>query len=148
MTAGREGVERAETNFCDGRETAPQPSNPGPILSQHPLLRATLASFEGLKAALRSERSFRQEVVLLAVAVPAAFALTPDFFRRAELIACLLALLAVELLNTSIEKLCDHTTPQLDPQIKIIKDMGSAAVFCAIGMAGALWGAAVLARLG
>jgi diacylglycerol kinase (ATP) len=72
--------------------------------------------------------------------------LTPDYFRRAELIACLLAVLAVELLNTSIEKLCDHTTPQFDPAIKIIKDMGSAAVFCALCMAGVVWIGAVVAR--
>ena len=83
---------------------------------------------------------------MLAAALPAAFALTPDFFRRAELIACLLAVLAVELLNTSIEKLCDHTTPRIDPAIKIVKDMGSAAVFCALCMAGVMWIGAALER--
>jgi diacylglycerol kinase (ATP) len=109
-------------------------------------LRAFVATCSGLKAAFRSERSFRQEVFVLVAALPAAFALTPDFFRRAELIACLLAVLAVELLNTSIEKHCDHTTPRIDPAIKIVKDMGSAAVFCALCMAGVMWIGAGLER--
>jgi diacylglycerol kinase (ATP) len=141
--AGGEGSER---NFCDRPKAVSIKS--GPILSHSSLLRATLASLEGIRAALRSERAFRQETLLLVLALPASFALTPDMFRRGELIASLLAVLAVELLNTGIEKLCDHTTPHLDPHIKVIKDMGSAAVFCALGMAVTLWGAAAMARLG
>jgi diacylglycerol kinase (ATP) len=92
-------------------------------------LRAFVATCSGFAAAFRSERSFRQEVFVLAAALPASFALTPDFFRRAELIACLLAVLAVELLNTSIEKLCDHTSPRIDPAIKIVKDMARPPFF-------------------
>jgi diacylglycerol kinase (ATP) len=110
------------------------------------MTRAFQASLCGLAAALRTERAFRLEVIVLVAALPASFLLTPDFFRRAELLACLLAVLAVELLNTSIEKLCDHTTPQIDPAIKIIKDMGSAAVLCALCVAGVMWIGAVLAR--
>jgi diacylglycerol kinase (ATP) len=117
-----------------------------PILSKHQISRALTVSLAGLANAWRTERAFRLEATVLAAAVPVAFLLTPDFFRRAELIACLLAVLAVELLNTSIEKLCDRTTPQIDPVIKIVKDMGSAAVFCALCMAGALWIGAALSR--
>jgi diacylglycerol kinase (ATP) len=116
-------------------------------VSESHFFRALRASLDGLAAAWRSERSFRQEVALLAAALPASFLLTPEIFRRAELIACLLAVLAVELLNTSIEKLCDRTTPFPDPAIKIVKDMGSAAVFCALCLAGLVWGATALERL-
>jgi diacylglycerol kinase (ATP) len=108
-------------------------------MNQPHLLRAFLATCSGLAAAFRSERSFRTEIALLAVSLPAAFMLTPDPFRRAELIACLLAVLAVELLNTSVEKLCDRLVPQPDARIKIVKDMGSAAVFAALCMAGTIW---------
>jgi diacylglycerol kinase (ATP) len=115
-------------------------------LSKHQISRALTASLAGLASAWRTERAFRLESAVLAAAVPVAFLLASDFFRRAELIACLLAVLAVELLNTSIEKLCDRTTPQIDPVIKIVKDMGSAAVFCALCMAGTIWIGAALAR--
>jgi diacylglycerol kinase (ATP) len=117
-------------------------------LSKHHIFRALKASLAGIASAWRTERAFRLEVAVLAAAFPAAFLLTPDFFRRAELIACLLAVLAVELLNTSIEKLCDRTTPQIDPAIKAVKDMGSAAVFCALCMTGLVWIGAALARFG
>ena len=116
-----------------------------PPLSKHQIFRALNASLAGLASALHTERAFRLEVSVLAAALPVSFLLTPDFFRRAELIACLLAVLAVELLNTSIEKLCDRTTPQIDPVIKVVKDMGSAAVFCALCMAGVIWIGAALA---
>ncbi|WP_162784969.1 diacylglycerol kinase [Polynucleobacter necessarius] len=39
------------------------------------------------------------------------------------------ALLAVEALSTAIEKICDHLTLDLHPEIKIIKDLVAAAVF-------------------
>jgi diacylglycerol kinase (ATP) len=117
-------------------------------LRQSNLFSAALASFAGLASAWRSERSFRQEAALFVAALPLSFVVTPEVFRRAELIASLLAVLAVELLNTAIEKFCDHVTPETNPRIKIIKDMGSAAVFCALCMAAALWGAAALARFG
>lgn len=110
------------------------------------IIRAFAASVAGLANAIRTEAAFRTEVAVLAVAIPVSFVLTSDFFRRGELIASLLAVLAIELLNTSVEKLCDHTTPRIDPAIKIVKDLGSAAVFCALLMAGAVWLGAALAR--
>jgi diacylglycerol kinase (ATP) len=117
-------------------------SNP----SKPRLFRAFAASVSGLASAIKTENAFRLEVAVLVAAVPVSFVLTPDYFRRAELVASLLAVLAVELLNTSVEKLCDRTTPQIDPAIRIIKDLGSAAVFCALLMAGLLWIGAALAR--
>jgi diacylglycerol kinase (ATP) len=117
-------------------------------MNQPRLLRAFMATCSGLAAAFRSERSFRQEVALLVVALPVAFVLTPDAFRRAELIACLLAVLAVELLNTSLEKLCDRLAPLPDERIGIVKDMGSAAVFAALCMAGVIWIGAAAERFG
>ena len=38
-------------------------------------------------------------------------------------------LLAVEIINTAIEKLCDKVTTDINPEIKNIKDLSSAAVF-------------------
>ena len=38
-------------------------------------------------------------------------------------------LLAVEALNTAIEVLCDHVTPEIHPAIKKAKDLGSVAIF-------------------
>jgi diacylglycerol kinase (ATP) len=122
------------------REMTSDPSKPR-------LLRAFDASVAGIANAFKTEGAFRLEVALFALAIPVSFVLTPDFFRRGVLIASLLAVMAVELLNTSVEKLCDHTTPRIDPAIKIVKDLGSAAVFCSLFMTGAVWLGALLARI-
>jgi diacylglycerol kinase (ATP) len=55
------------------------------------------------------------------------------------LIGSVMLVLVVELLNTAIEKLCDHLAPELSAQIKVVKDLGSAAVFVAIVMSAAIW---------
>lgn len=52
------------------------------------------------------------------------------------MIGVLLVVLAIELLNTAIEKLSDHVTPEHNRHIGMIKDFGSAAVFCALWLAG------------
>jgi diacylglycerol kinase (ATP) len=62
------------------------------------------------------------------------------------MIGTLLVVLAVELLNTAIEKLSDHVTREQHPDIGMIKDFGSAAVFCALCLAGLVWLAAIAVR--
>jgi len=110
-------------------------------------LRATVNSWNGLLAAMRSEAAFRQELVALTLAVPLAFVVAPDIWKRLGLIAVVLFLVVVELLNTAIEKLADHVTPALHPGIGRIKDMGSAAVGVALLLAAAIWLVAVGERL-
>lgn len=105
-------------------------------------------SLAGLSHALRTERAVRQEAFALALAVPLAFVIGAGLWQRVALVGVVLLVLAAELLNTSIEKLADHVTPEIHPQIKIVKDLGSAAVLCALALAGLVWLAAVAERLG
>lgn len=114
---------------------------------KHSLMRALRASLDGLAFAFASERAFRLEVFVLCAAILVACLAEPDLFRRGALIGAVLLVLGVELLNTAIEKFCDRTHPEIDPAIKAIKDMGSAAVFCAICCAGLLWLAAAASWL-
>ena len=103
------------------------------------LWRATINTWHGLIAVARSEAAFRQELVLLAIAIPLAFYLTPDVGKRFALIGVIVFILIVELLNTAIEKLSDRVTRDNEPAIKRIKDMGSAAVGLSLVAAGAVW---------
>ena len=103
------------------------------------LLRATLNSWNGLRAAARSEQAFREEVVALLIAIPTAFLVATETWRRVALIGVVLLLMIVELLNTAIEKLSDHVTPAQHPDIGRIKDMSSAAVGVALAIAGFTW---------
>ena len=105
-------------------------------------------SWRGMVAAARSEQAFREELIALAIAVPLAFVVATEAWKRFALIGVVLLLMAVELLNTAIEKLSDHVTPHNHPAIGRIKDMGSAAVGLALLLAGLVWLAALADRIG
>lgn len=108
---------------------------------------ATLSSIDGLVFAFRSEAAFREELCALVLAIPVSFVIADSWWMRAVLIAAVLFVLLVEVLNTAFEKLSDHVTPEKSPAIKAVKDMGSAAVMLAIGIAGLIWLAAIAAWL-
>ena len=88
----------------------------------------------------------RQEVVVLAAAIPAAFWLTEDNWKRLALIGVILIILAIEFLNTAIEALANHVRPEIHPDIKVVKDLGSAAVFMTLVLASVVWLLAGLER--
>jgi len=112
------------------------------------LLKATLNSWNGLRAAARSERAFREEIVALVLAVPAAFLVATDTWHRVLLIGVVVLLMIVELLNTAIEKLSDHVAPQRHDAIGRVKDMASAAVGLALLLCGLVWLVALAERFG
>jgi diacylglycerol kinase (ATP) len=96
-------------------------------------------TFDGINWAARHETAVVQELAALALAVPLSFYVTNSPWTRVALIGGVMLVLVVELLNTAIEKLCDHLAPELSSQIKVVKDLGSAAVFVAIVLAAAIW---------
>ena len=110
--------------------------------------RATINSWNGLVFAARSEQAIREELLALLLAVPLAWLIGTTMVRRVELVAVVLLLLAVELLNTAIEKLADRLTTDHDPQIGHVKDMGSAAVGVVLLLIAAVWGVALAERMG
>jgi diacylglycerol kinase (ATP) len=112
------------------------------------LFSATFNSLRGLRDGFATEPALRDELVLLAVAVPVAFFLAPSAAWFAAMIGAVLVILAVEFLNTGLEKLSDHVTREEHNDIRRIKDFGSAAVFCALCLAGLVWLLALAVRIG
>jgi diacylglycerol kinase (ATP) len=112
------------------------------------LFSATKNSLRGLAYGIRTEPAVREEAVAFALALPVGFFIAPTPIWFVAMISVLLVLLAVELLNTAIEKLSDHVTPEHHPEIGMIKDFGSAAVFCALALSGLVWLAALALRCG
>jgi diacylglycerol kinase (ATP) len=110
--------------------------------------RATINSRNGLIFAIRSEQAIREEIVGLALSLPAAWLAGATVMRRVELVAAVVLVLIVELLNTAIEKLADRLTTDHDPRIGRVKDMGSAAVGVTLIMAGIFWIFAIAERMG
>jgi diacylglycerol kinase (ATP) len=112
------------------------------------LLRATVNTWHGLRAAARTEAAFRQELTALVLAVPLAFLIAGEAWKRLLLIGVVGFVLVVELLNTAIEKLADRVTRAHEAPIGELKDMGSAAVGLALLIAGLTWLLALAERFG
>jgi diacylglycerol kinase (ATP) len=104
------------------------------------ILSATLNSFRGLGWAFRHEAALRQEVIGMILATPLAWIIADDAPMFIALVGVILILIAVELLNTAVEKLADHITPEHHPEIGIVKDLGSAAVFAMLCLCALVWG--------
>ena len=114
-------------------ETGHFPRGPGRIL------KATVWSLQGLRAAWMHESSFRLEVYLLVVMAPLALWLGQSGLERALMIGSCLLVLAAELLNSAIEAVIERYGPEHHELAGRAKDMGSAAVFVGLLATGATW---------
>ena len=108
----------------------------GPI--RH-LINATRYSFQGLRHAWVNEESFRLEVCVLVVALPVGWVLGKSAVERALLMGSCLLVVVVELLNSAIEATVDRIGTEHHEISGHAKDMGSAAVFCALVLAAMVW---------
>ncbi len=137
------------------------PTNPGrlnstrdirPRMQREPisvfgrLAGAVRYSLAGLKAALRHEAAFRQEVALAVVAVPLAIWLGDGGAERALLVGSWWLVLIVEVLNSAIEAVVDRVGTERHELAGRAKDLGSAAVFLSILLALTTWGLILFAK--
>ena len=123
-------------------ETGHFPRGPGRIL------KATVWSLQGLRAAWMHESSFRLEVYLLVVMAPLALWLGQSGLERALMIGSCLLVLAAELLNSAIEAVIERYGPEHHELAGRAKDMGSAAVFVLMMNVVLVWACLLLPRLG
>ena len=87
-----------------------------------------LNSINGLKVVFQ-QHSFILEINTGLILIPYIFILDLNFLFKLLIILVYFLLLAFEIVNTAIEKLCDKITKEIDPDIKKIKDLASASVF-------------------
>jgi diacylglycerol kinase (ATP) len=103
------------------------------------LCDASRCSLAGLKAAWRNELAFRQEVLALILIAPAALWLGKTGLERALLLGVWLLVLIVELINSSLEAAVDRIGLDAHELSGRAKDLGSAAVLCALVLAAVVW---------
>ena len=111
------------------------------------IFSATLNSLHGIRYGIYTEDALREEAALLLAGVLFGLAAAPSWLWYVAMVGSLLVLLAVEFLNTAIEKLSDYVTREQHVEIRRVKDFGSAAVFCGICLAGLTWLAALAVRI-
>lgn len=105
--------------------------------------KAFLYSADGLKAAIKNEAAFRQELIIGCILMPLIFLLPLSLFFKAYLIACGFIVLLAELTNSAIEAVVDMVCEEYHYLAKRAKDMGSAAVLIAIINLLISWGIAL-----
>jgi diacylglycerol kinase (ATP) len=112
------------------------------------LYSATQNSIRGLIDGFQTEPALRDEVLLVILGLLLGLVVAPSGVWYVAMIGALLVVLAIEFLNTGIEKLADHVTREQHSEIRRIKDFGSAAVFCSLCLATLVWLTALAVRCG
>ncbi|UTV30705.1 diacylglycerol kinase [Photobacterium atrarenae] len=100
---------------------------------------ATCYSIQGLKAAWKYEEAFRMEVWIMVLVIPATFFLPVTKLEQLALVASLVLVLIVELLNSAVEAVVDRVGDDYHALSGRAKDIGSAAVFVSMLLAGLIW---------
>lgn len=104
------------------------------------IIHACGYSMQGIRAALKHEAAFRQEMLLAIILIPLAFFITQDAVKLALLISTPILVLVVEILNSAIEAVVDRFGEEHHELSGRAKDMGSAAVFFSLLMVAVVWG--------
>lgn len=98
--------------------------------SDHPSFRKSfLFAFQGLKAALRSERTIKVMAGMGAAAVAAGLVVGLDAMSWCVLLLCCGCVLGAELMNTAVETVVDLVSPEYHPLAGRAKDVAAAAVW-------------------
>jgi diacylglycerol kinase (ATP) len=103
------------------------------------LANTVIWSWDGWRAAWATEKTLRQWTLANAGSAVLAFSLDLSPAERALVLALGLLVLAAELINTALEEVVDHLSPDPDPRAKKAKDCGSACVALAAIAAGVAW---------
>jgi len=96
------------------------------------VLKATVYSWQGIRAAFHHEAAFRQELGLAIVLIPLAIWLADNVMQMALMISSVILLLITEILNSAIEAVVDRFGGEQHELSGRAKDMGSAAVMLAL----------------
>jgi len=93
-----------------------------------PIHKSFLNAFRGIFFMLRSERNFQLEVLALLINIFLIFYLKLAIFDTILILFVCFGVLAAEIFNTAIEKICDVIQPEFDKRIGFIKDISAGAV--------------------
>lgn len=85
-------------------------------------------AFSGIKMAIRTEANMKIHLFVTTLVLLAAVLFDVTIMHWMILLLCIGWVLVTEMINSSIEALCDFTTKERHPKIKLIKDMAAGAV--------------------
>ena len=95
---------------------------------QSSFIKSAGFAIQGLKQFFTSERNGRIQAVIAAAVFLAGLLFSISMMEWLIIILFIALVLSLEMFNSALEKLCDKVNPEIDPQIKLIKDMAAGAV--------------------
>lgn len=110
------------------------------------IIKAGGYSLRGLRAAWHSEAAFRQECLLALLLIPAFLLVDLTGNERILLVGSTVVVIITELLNSAIESVVDRIGTDYHELSGKAKDIGSAAVLCALLLWGYVWIEILLVR--
>ncbi len=96
------------------------------------IIRAAGYSWAGLRHTFKNEAAFRQEILLCLILTPLILLMPLSLLAKLYLVGCLALVLICELVNTGLEVIINHISPQYSEAAKNAKDIGSALVLVAL----------------
>ena len=92
-------------------------------------LKSFRYAFNGLRILFREEHNARIHLVVTVIVIIAGFIVQLSVGEW--LIVCLLIgmVFGMEIINSALENLCDHVSPEWNGKIKKVKDLAAAGVF-------------------
>jgi diacylglycerol kinase (ATP) len=113
--------------------------NKSSIFNISHVFRAMKHAKNGLKVVFISDVAFRQELIILVIAIPLAFYFGTNFFTRFLLIAVWVQVLIAELINSAIETIVDRIGSEQHLLSGKAKDIGGALTLVTAGCAIITW---------
>ena len=95
-------------------------------------IKAFSYAFAGLRVAVSQEVPVATHLVAFCGLLITGFLVHLDATEWVMVICCSCFVLAAELFNSTVERLCDLVQPSFNPAVKVIKDISAAAVLMAV----------------
>ena len=103
------------------------------------IFKNTKYALEGLFHALKTESSFRLELLCAIFIVAGIFYIDTSVTNKLILLVTGILVLIIELVNSAIDNIVDLVTKEIHPHAKKAKDIGSTAVMFTIGLHMVCW---------
>lgn len=95
-------------------------------------IKALRYAFSGLKDVFQNEIHFKIHISITLLIIALSILLKLSTIEWSIILMSIVSVLSLEIINTSIEIMCNYVQPQQHPTIKRIKDLSAAAVLTTV----------------
>jgi len=111
---------------------------------KYTIFKNTIYAVNGLIDMLKTESSFKVELVFCIILIPFLILADIDTINKLLMFITLMGVLIAETINSAIERIVDLVTIEHHPLAGRAKDVGSTIVFLSIGVFLVVWGVNII----